>query len=166
MTTPAASASGAQHTSRLPIRRGPCRVASRQLVQDLAERYPTRAEQHEGVEPQVGDLLDDAPVALTAERRRDPLGRLFADLPARRGLARRQQAGDVRPGGPGPLPLIDRALDPLEHARRSRAGLVPRASLERGEEARALPGVAGPGPPGDRDQDPCALRTGLDGLWR
>src|SRR3989442_4660423 len=110
MTAPSASASGARHTRWLPIRRGPCRVASRQLFQDLAERYPTRAEQHEGVEPQVRDLLDDAPIALTAERRRDHLSRLFTDLPAHFRLARRQQARDVRSRRPAGLSLLDGAL--------------------------------------------------------
>src|SRR5580765_1538438 len=143
MTAPSASASGARHTRRLPIRRGPCRVASRQLFQYLAERYPTRAEQHEGVEPQVGDFLDDTPVALTTERCGDHLGRLFTDLPAHVRLARRQQTGDVRSRGLRRLSLLDDALDAFEHGRWSWARIVAGAALERGEKARALPGVAG-----------------------
>src|SRR5690348_3508640 len=106
MTAPSASASGARLTRRLPIRRGPRRVASCQLFQDLAERYPTRAEQHEGVEPQVGDFLGDAPIALTSERRGDHLDRLFPDLPAPVRLARRQETGDVRSRRPLRLPLL------------------------------------------------------------
>src|SRR5215510_5766237 len=130
ITTPSASASGARPTRGLPIRRGPCRVASCQLFQDLAERYPTRAEQHEGVEPQVGNLLDDAPIALTAKRGGDHLGRLLTDLPAHLRLARRQQAGDVRSRGPVGLSLLDGSLDPLEHGRWSRARIGADAVLE------------------------------------
>src|SRR5262249_44399690 len=164
ITAPSASASGARPTRGLPIRRGPCRVASRQLFQDLAERYPTRAEQHEGVEPQVGDFLDDAPIALTAERGGDHLGRLFTDLPAHLRLARRQQAGDARPPGPVGLSLPDGTLEPLEHGRRSRARIGAGAALEGREEARTLPGVTGHALLVDLDQERVAVAVGVDGL--
>src|SRR6185369_11186993 len=148
----------------LPIRRGPCRVASRQLFQDLAERYPTRAEQHEGVEPQVGDFLDDTPVALTTERRGDHLGRLFTDLPAHVRLARRQQTGDVRSRGLRRLSLLDDALDAFEHGRWSRARIVAGAALERGEKARTLPGVAGHAFLVHLHQERVAVTIGVDRL--
>src|SRR4030095_14297187 len=79
---PSTSASGARRTRPLPIRRGPSRVASRQLRQHVATRNAPRAEQDEGVEPQVGDFLGNAPITFAAERRRDHLRRLLADLPA------------------------------------------------------------------------------------
>src|SRR5262245_21533749 len=164
ITAPSASASGAWPTRGLPIRRGPCRVASRQLFQDLAERYPTRAEQHEGVEPQVGDFLDDAPVALTAERSGDHLGRLLTDLPAHLRLARRQQAGDIRLRGPVGLSLLDDSLDPLEHGGRSRARIGADTALEGREEAGALPGVAGHALLVNLDQERVAVAVGVDGL--
>src|SRR6516162_7063583 len=164
ITAPSASASGARPTRGLPIRRGPCRVASRQLFQDLAERYPTRAEQHEGVEPQVGDFLDDTPVALTTERRGDHLGRLFTDLPTHLRLACRQETGDVRSGGPLRLPLLDDALDPLEHRLRHRAGTLSGATLERREKARALPGMAGDAILVHLHQERVAVAVGVDRL--
>src|SRR5262245_19125435 len=110
---PSTSANGARRTRPLPIRRGPSRVASRQLRQHLAKRNASRAEQDECVEPQIGDLLGDAPVTFAAERRRDHLRRLLADLPAHLRLAGREEAGDVRSSGPLRLALGDGALEPL-----------------------------------------------------
>src|SRR5215470_11843036 len=164
ITAPSASASGARLTRGLRIRRGPCRVASRQLFQNLAERYPTRAEQHEGVEPQIGDLLDDAPVALTAERGGDHLGRLLTNLPAHLRLARRHQAGDVRARGPVGLSLLDGPLDALEHGRRRRTRIGAGAALEGREEARALPGVAGDAVLVNLDQERVAVAVGIHRL--
>src|SRR5262244_1031161 len=141
--TTSTSANGARRTRPLPIRRGPSRVASRQLRQHLAERYAPRAQQDESVEPQVGDFLGDAPVTFAAESRRDHLRRLFPDLPAHLRLASREEPGDIRSSGALRLPLGDGALEPLEHPSRGRARIASGARPECREEARPLAGVTG-----------------------
>src|SRR2546422_2296165 len=94
------------------IRKGrrPCRTGSGawrrarlmspgQLLEHVVDRDAARPEQDDRVEPQVGDLLHDAAVALATERGGDDLGRLLADLAGDRRLAAREQSGHVRPGG-------------------------------------------------------------------
>src|SRR5262245_65133472 len=79
---PSTSASGARRTRPLPIRRGPSRLASRQLRQHPPKRNASRAEQDERVEPQVRGLLGDAPVTLAAQRPPDHLRPLPPHPPA------------------------------------------------------------------------------------
>src|SRR2546427_9258076 len=109
------------------IRKGrrPCRTGSRawrrarlmspgQLLEHVVDRDAARPEQDDRVEPQVGDLLHDAAVALATERGGDDLGRLLADLAGDRRLAAREQSRHVRTRGrarlfAGPAPLETRA---------------------------------------------------------
>jgi hypothetical protein len=89
------------------------------------------------VEPQVRNLGHDPGVALAAERGRDDLRRLLADLAADRRLAPGEQPGHVRALRRPPLASLDDALDALEHVGGG-AG-----AGERVEEARARAGVTG-----------------------
>src|SRR5262245_29845240 len=161
---PSTSASGARRTRPLPIRRGPSRVASRQLRQHLAERNASRAEQDEAVEPQVGDFLGDAAVTFAAERRRDYLRRLLADLPAYLRLASREEPGDVRSGGALRLPLSDGALETLEHPGRGRTRIAVDSRVERREEASPLARVTGHTLLVYLDEQRVAVAVGEDGL--
>src|SRR5713226_7665893 len=78
-------------TRRSAVRPGTLRVPPRELLDHLAERDAPRAEQHQRVEPEVGRLRDEPPVALAPERRGDHLGRLLADLAADLARARREE---------------------------------------------------------------------------
>src|SRR2546427_3446159 len=80
----------------LTVRPGAPRVPPRELLDHFAERDRPRAQQDQRVEPEIGRLLDQAPVALTAERGRDDLGRFLTDLATDRRLAPREEPGDVR----------------------------------------------------------------------
>src|SRR5438128_12577334 len=110
------------------IRKGrrPCRTGSRawrrarlmspgQLLEHVVDRDAARPEQDDRVEPQVGDLLHDAAVALATERGGDDLGRLLADLAGDRRLAAREQSGHVRPGGRAGLSAAHDPLETLDH---------------------------------------------------
>src|SRR3990167_9147475 len=101
-STPSAAARPSAR-ARLTIGLAAPRMAPRELLEHLAERDLALAQEHQRVEPQVRDLLDDAPGALAAERRGDHLRGLLADLAADRRPPRRQQPGDVRAGGRGRL---------------------------------------------------------------
>ena len=117
------------------------------------------------MKPQVGDLLRDAPVPLAAERRRDYLGRLLANLAADGGLARRQQPGDVRSRRPARFPLLDGSLELLEHAsRRGPRAAAGGAAFERREEARPLPRVAGDALLVDQHEQRVPVTVGVERL--
>src|SRR3989338_3480279 len=131
-STPSAAARPSARR-RLTVGRAAPRLAPRELLEHLAERDPALPQEHQRVEPEVGDLLDDAPVALAAERRGDHLRGLLADLAADRRPPRREQPGDVRAGGRGRLARRGRALQTLEHVGRRRAGRL--AAVERRGEA-------------------------------
>ncbi len=64
-------------------------------------------EQHEAVEPQVGDLGDDADV-ITVLRRHHRLGRLLPELLQHAVLVAREQRGDVGVARLGALARLDR----------------------------------------------------------
>ena len=110
------------------------------------------------MEPEIGDLLDDAVIALAAERGGDDLHRLLADLAADGRLALGEQARHVGAGGRCGLALGHDALDPVEHvARRPWA-------LERGVEAGAGAGVAGHAVLVDLHQQRVGVAVGVDAL--
>src|SRR3990170_2869501 len=78
-STPSAPTS-ASVRRRLAVGRAAPRMASRELFEHLAERDPALSQEHQRVEPEVGDLLDDPPIAFPPERRRDHFRGLLADL--------------------------------------------------------------------------------------
>src|SRR4029450_1803153 len=147
-----------------PLPRPTSSLPPPQPPQPLAKRNASRAEQDESVEPQVGDLLGDAPVTFAAERRRDHLRRLLADLPAHLRLAGREEPGDVRSSGALRLALRDGALEPLEHPRWRRTHIAVGARLERREEARPLACVTGHALLVHLDEPRVAVRVGVDRL--
>src|SRR5207245_2489527 len=116
-------------------------VSARQLLEDVAERDATLPEQHQRVEPEIGDLRDDPGVTLAAERRRHDLDRLLADLAAHRGLALREQACHVRAGRRRRLALLHDAIStPPVSASCTTAGIRPRASYVSSSGVTAAPG--------------------------
>src|SRR5882672_150765 len=77
-------------------------VSLRQLFKDVPKRNPARSEKHERVKPEIRDFFDEPPVAFAAERRREDLHRLLADLSADGRLTLVEQAdhvGAARPRG-------------------------------------------------------------------
>src|SRR5207249_10410592 len=95
------------------------------------------------VEPEIGHLRNDAPVALPAEGRRHHLGRLLADLPADLRLAALEERRGVGAGRTLYLARLEHALHHLEEGRtRPRRGRR-RASRSPGEEAGPRARVAG-----------------------
>src|SRR5260370_1297964 len=113
------------------VGRCPPRVTASELLEHLSQRNPPRPEQHDRVEPEIGHLLDEAPVALAAEGRRHHLHRLLADLAADRRLARGQEPADVGAGRRPALPRLDDGLEPGQHVRPSFRGPVLTARRQR-----------------------------------
>src|SRR5205823_8611344 len=149
---PGAGAHGLRSRSRALL------VPARELLEDVAERDAALPEQHQRVEPEIGDLRDDPRIALAAECRRHHLRRLLADLAAHRGLALGEQARDVRARRRRRLALLHDALDALEHVgRRAR-------TRQRIEEARARAGVAGHALLVDLDDEGVDVAVGVDAL--
>src|SRR5260370_1268759 len=135
----------------------------------LLDRPPqgeaARAQQHRGGEPQVRDFGHDARGALAAERRRHPLGRLLADLPADLGLALLEERGHVRAGRRSHLARFEHALEDLQHGRTGAAGGgLPLALVEAREEAAPRPGVAGHAVPMHLDQQRVTVAVDVDAV--
>src|SRR6185369_9246432 len=99
--------------------------AAHELVFDRGRVEAAGREQDIGVEPEVGELLDQAVVALgnTGERGLDAL---LADLPGSGARALLEQAGDVGAFGPGARTLGDPAPQPRRETG-ERSGVANRA---------------------------------------
>src|SRR5262245_17685729 len=106
-----------------------------QLLEHVVNGDAAGPEQNDGVKPEVRDFLHDPTVAFTTEGRGDDLGRLLTDLAGDGGFAAREQPGHVRAGRRCGLTRLHDVLETLDH-RRPR-----RTFLDRGEEARPIPGV-------------------------
>ena len=88
--------------------------APRQFRQHVGRTQSVPREQHEAMEPQVGDFGGDADF-ITVLRRHDRFGRLLADLLQDGVVAFREQRGDVGRRRIGALARFDRRGDAREH---------------------------------------------------
>ena len=134
-------------------------LAPRELGQHVGGSKPVPREQHQAVEPQIGDFGRDAQF-ITVLRRHDRLGRLLADLLQDRVVALGEQRRDVgrrRIGRRGAMRWraasaredVAARRRGISHGRRSPAGPSaparrrPSAVVRAAEEAALAAGVAG-----------------------